>query len=277
MTITYGFSSRSLYSSVPFLISSALVRSLIILYLSAIKLDVAKGKMKYFFLLVILSNFTIKRVASLTSPCPTVFQYKTTTLSAAEYQSWSGVLYLTQNYDRRVSIDVLVDRAITHLSAHHFDVMTSDWKKFHLSSRNQTNLQQDLTRIFLTVEFNGQNVPKVEEIRLNGARICVTSPPVTSTTRNYDPYSRTEPRSTVASIDPFQDNNNYRTTERINWLSGQNENNRNANNHNNNANDRRGVNVAGSTRTSHTTSSATQTSPAVHNRQPTTLSSASNS
>lgn len=218
--------------------------------------------MKAISFLGLCAIFYISGSEALTSICPTLFQYKTTTLSAAEYQSWSGVVHLPQeyHYDRRVSVDLVLDRTITHLSAHHYDVVTSDWKKFHLSGRNQTNTHSDQNRIFLTVEFNGQHVPKVEEIRLNGARICpVMSRESTSTNRNYDP------RSTTPTEDPYR-RDIYRTTERINSLYDENNNDRHANSNNNDDNDRRRANP---TRTSQSSSSFS------HNRQPSTLSSQS--
>lgn len=160
---------------------------------------------------------------ALTSICPTIFQYKTTTLSAREYQSWSGVLHLQNHYNNGpINVDIILDRTATYFSAHQFDIMTSDGKKYHLSSRNQSNnaaSQAQLNRIYMTVDFEGQTVPLVDEIRFNGIRICpeATTP---STALNHRQTTRR----------PYQDERNPNsretfggpggaTTERINSLT----------------------------------------------------------
>ena len=157
---------------------------------------------------------------ALTSSCPAILQYKTTRSSALEYQSWSAVLQLQQTYSAYgVEVDVLLDRTVTHFSAHQCDVVTSDWRKFHLSSRNQTNLTTH--RIHMTVEFTGENVPQVDEVRLNGVRIC----PLTSSTTTRRVAVTTEsylrPHSTEGQGNSreFNGRRTPSTTERVTYTT----------------------------------------------------------
>lgn len=168
---------------------------------------------------------------ALTSLCPAIFQYKTTSQSATEFSSWSAVLQL-QNHRTGTFVDVILDSPVTHFSAHHYDVMTSDWKKFHLSIRNQTHTaptQSELNRIYMTVEFDTLYVPRVEEIKLNGARIC----PSTQTTSSSSGTTArtTTSRRTPATISTARDSRGFTegqrgTTERYNPLASNNNNNR---------------------------------------------------
>lgn len=163
---------------------------------------------------------------ALPSPCPSIFQYKTSEHSAVEFQSWSAVLHLpqTNNYNREyatgLSVDVILDRPVVHLSAHQFDIVSSDSKKFHLSTRNNTSsTHSDLSRVYMTVEFqpNGQIVPLVDEIRLNGVKIC---PIVTSTLNNGNRQNSGTTSTTRRVSSTSQSTLNYpntrdRTTERV--------------------------------------------------------------
>lgn len=203
--------------------------------------------MKVPLFIVICCLFSGSSLA-LTSICPTTFQYKTTTLSAAEYQSWSAVVYLPQVYGTSFNADIILDRSVSHFSAHNYQVMTSDSKKFHLSSsaRNQTSISaahSEANRIYITVEFTGQTVPLVDEIRCNGVRIC----PVATTSggnggevrqNQYPGSSSTSTTMTTRRTTPSPNSREFigsggvgggratPTTERINYLANNNNNRR---------------------------------------------------
>lgn len=180
----------------------------------------------------------LESTLALNSICPSLLTYKTTPTSAYEHQTWSAVVDLQQtttNY-----LDIHLDRAITFFSTQHFDAVTSDWKKFHLTPRNlSTNgylSQFDRSRMHLTVEFNSEVVPTISEIRLNGVRVCPLST-ASTTSGSYRPSSSTVTSSSRTRTTPRSEDEDFfsrRTTERINYLNVNNQREPQDNNNNNN-------------------------------------------
>lgn len=180
----------------------------------------------------------LESTLALNSICPSLLTYKTTPTSAYEHQTWSAVVDLQQtttNY-----LDIHLDRAITFFSTQHFDAVTSDWKKFHLTPRNlSTNgylSQFDRSRMHLTVEFNSEVVPTISEIRVNGVRVCPLST-ASTTSGSYRPSSSTVTSSSRTRTTPRSEDEDFfsrRTTERINYLNVNNQRESQDNNNNNN-------------------------------------------
>lgn len=167
-------------------------------------------------LLCALVLIHIQGSLALTSICPQILEYKTTTNSATQFMSWSAVVHIpsVHTYNSEPNLDIILDRSITHLSASNSDVMTSDWRKFNILRRSQT-----YNRIHMTVEFNSESVPMVEEIRLNGVKIC---PETTTITRNPNrDYNANRQPTQRTPEDQFGATSTRRvtTTERINYLA----------------------------------------------------------